>query len=406
MDAERLDALCDELSGEQFYAIDTEFHTERTYWPALALIQFAWQDEVALVDPLAVDPAPLRRLFEGPGTAVAHAAGQDLDILRRACGAAPERVFDTQVAAGFLGISSPSLGRLVDLVLGISLPKADQLSDWLQRPLPASQLAYAAGDVEHLLALRAAMVERLRQRGRLDWALEECQQVLPGQRRSVLPEEAWWKVGDVRRLTGRARGVAQEVTAWRERRAAEVDRPRRSVLSDLAVLTIAQRPPRNRQELAKLRGVDERSLARGGAAEILEAVERGTSRWLRTSCTSRPTPPSRRPPRSPWPCVPGSSARSPRSSTSTRDSSLPGPTSPSWSSASRAASTTGGAATSPAAPSGGLLAGEVSAAFDARGQLVLEARSHVPAGPRPHGRRGNGRRPRRSPGTDSGGRGA
>jgi ribonuclease D len=81
----------------------------------------------------------------------------------------------------------------------------------------------------------------------------------------------------MRRLNGRARGVAQEVTAWRERRAADIDRPRRSVLSDLAVLTIAQRPPRNRQELAKLRGVDERSLAKGGAAEILEAVERGRS---------------------------------------------------------------------------------------------------------------------------------
>ena len=274
---DRLEALCDELSGEEFYAIDTEFHTERTYWPALALIQLAWRDRVALVDPLAVDPTPLRRVFEGSGTAVAHAAGQDLDILRRACGAAPVSVFDTQVVAGFLGISSPSLGRLVDLVLGITLAKADQLSDWLQRPLPEGQLDYAAGDVEHLLALRTEMVDRLATRGRLDWALEECRQNLPGQRRSTVPEEAWWKVGDMRRLNGRARGVAQEVTAWRERRAADIDRPRRSVLSDLAVLTIAQRPPRNRQELAKLRGVDERSLAKGGAAEILEAVERGRS---------------------------------------------------------------------------------------------------------------------------------
>ena len=274
-DSDRLESLCDELSGEEYYAVDTEFHTERTYWPALALIQLAWRDQVALVDPLAVDPTPLSRIFEGPGTVVAHAAGQDLDILRRACGAAPVRVFDTQVAAGFLGMSSPSLARLVDIVLGISLAKADQLSDWLHRPLPATQLAYAAGDVEYLLALRSAMVDRLEQRGRLAWALEECALGSSGQRRVVVPEEAWWKVGDVRRLTGRARGVAQEVTAWRERRAAEVDRPRRSVLSDLAVLTIAQRPPRNRQELEKLRGVDSRSLAKGGAGDILEAVERG-----------------------------------------------------------------------------------------------------------------------------------
>jgi len=272
---DRLVALCDELSTEEYYGIDTEFHTERTYWPALALIQLAWRDQVALVDPLAVDPGPLARLFEGPGTAVAHAAGQDLDILRRACGSAPARVFDTQIAAGFLGMSTPSLARLVDHVLGISLAKADQLSDWLHRPLPASQLAYAAGDVDHLLALRSVMADQLAAQGRLEWALDECALVLSVRRRTVVPEETWWKVGDVRRLHGAARGVAQEVTAWRERRAESVDRPRRSVLSDLAILTIAQRPPRDRRSLEALRGVDGRSLAKGAAAEILEAVDRG-----------------------------------------------------------------------------------------------------------------------------------
>ena len=82
--SDRLVALCDELAGERFYAVDTEFHTERTYWPKLALIQLGWADKVALVDPLAVDPAPLSRLFTGSGTAVVHAAGQDIDVLRAA----------------------------------------------------------------------------------------------------------------------------------------------------------------------------------------------------------------------------------------------------------------------------------------------------------------------------------
>ncbi len=272
---DQLVALCDDLMGEEFYAVDTEFHTERTYWPKLALIQLGWADQVALVDPLAVDPSPLGRLFTGKGTAVAHAAGQDLAVLHAACGSAPVTVFDTQIAAGFLGMSTPSLARLVEQILGIILPKTDQLSDWLGRPIPPDQLAYAAGDVQHLLDLRSSMVDQLTKAGRLAWAIEECAQVLPGRGRRVVPEEAWWKAGDVRKLTGRSRGVAQEVAAWRERRAAELDRPRRSVLSDLAMLTIAQRPPRNRQELEKLRGVDARHLAKGAAHEILEAVERG-----------------------------------------------------------------------------------------------------------------------------------
>ncbi len=270
-----LQALCDEVAGEAFYAIDTEFHTERTYWPKLALIQLGWGDRVALVDPLAVDPAPLEQLFAGSGTAVAHAAGQDLDILRTACGVAPSRVFDTQIAAGFLGMSSPSLARLVERILGIDLPKSDQLSDWLHRPLPPRQLAYAAGDVDHLLTLRVAMVDQLEARGRLDWAVDECAQVLSTRRVDVAPELAWWKVGDVSRLSGRSRGVAQELGAWRERRAAETDRPRRSVLSDLAILTIAQRSPRSRPDLERLRGVDGRHLSNGVATEILEAVRRG-----------------------------------------------------------------------------------------------------------------------------------
>ena len=270
-----LNSLCTQIAGEAYSALDTEFHTERTYYPKLALIQLAWDGNVALVDPLAIDPGPLAQVFSGPGIAVAHAAEQDIDVLQTACGAVPATVFDTQIVAGFLGLSTPSLGRLVDHLLGITLPKADQLSDWMQRPISDRQIAYAAGDVAYLLELRTAISEQLEESGRLTWALEECAQVLKARRRSVVPEELWWKMGDVRKLTGRSRGVAQEMAAWRDRRAAEIDRPRRSVLSDLALLAIAQRPPKSRQELQQTRGVDGRHLAQGGAAEILAAIQRG-----------------------------------------------------------------------------------------------------------------------------------
>lgn len=270
-----LDALCTEVANEEYYAVDTEFHTERTYFPRLALIQLAWANKVALIDPLAVDPRPLARVFRGPGIAVAHAAEQDIEILMTACGAVPSTVFDTQIVAGFLGMSSPSLSRLVDQVLGISLPKADQLSDWMQRPIPDRQVTYAAGDVAYLLELHTIITQRLEELGRLTWALEECAQMLSVRHRHSVPEELWWKMGDIRKLSGRSRGVAQEMAAWRDRRAATVDRPRRTVLSDLALLAIAQRPPRNRHELEQTRGVDSRHLAHGGAAEILAAVARG-----------------------------------------------------------------------------------------------------------------------------------
>jgi ribonuclease D len=258
VDTAGLRSLVADLVTEEFYGFDTEFHTEKTYVPDLALIQIAWADKVALVDPLAVDPAP-----------------QDLDVLMAACGTVPATVFDTQIVAGFLGMSSPSLSRLVDQMLGVSLPKADRLSDWLERPISDRQVSYAVNDVAHLLELRLVLTERLRALGRLDWALDECDQVLGDRAPARVPEEAWWKLGDIRGMSRRSRGVAQEVAAWRERTAAETNRPRRMILSDLGLMAISQRPPRNGDELRRARGVDGRHLAQGRAAEILAAVNRG-----------------------------------------------------------------------------------------------------------------------------------
>ena len=276
VDTQALEALVDEVVAQDAYGFDTEFHTERTYVPDLALIQIAWADKVALVDPLAVDPAPLARVFDGPGVAVAHAASQDLDVLMAACGAIPTTVFDTQIVAGFLGLSTPSLSRLVDQMLGVSLPKADRLSDWLVRPMSDRQISYALNDVAHLLELRdGAHRASCAALGRLEWALNECDQVLGDRTPARVPEEAWWKLGDIRGMSRRSRAVAQEVAAWRERTAAETNRPRRMVLSDLGLLALSQRPPRNGDELRATRGVDGRHLAQGRAAEILRAVERG-----------------------------------------------------------------------------------------------------------------------------------
>ena len=296
-DQAALRALVAEIAGEESYGFDTEFHTERTYVPELALIQLAWRDKVALVDPLAVDPAPLGEVFGGPGTAVAHAASQDLDVLMAACGAVPATVFDTQIVAGFLGMSTPSLARLVEHVLGISLPKADRLSDWMVRPIPERQVTYALNDVAHLLALRDALSERLRALGRLEWALDECDQVLGDRTPARVPEEAWWKLGDIRSMSRRSRAVAQEVAAWRERTAAETNRPRRHILSDLGLLAISQRPPQNAAELRGTRGVDGRHLAQGRAEEIMRAVHRGLdlpSGQIRMPSESRdaPAPPA------------------------------------------------------------------------------------------------------------------
>ena len=285
-DAAALEELAGELATAEAYALDTEFHRERTYYPHLDLLQIAWDGGLALVDPLAVDLMPLARVLAGPGLAVVHAADQDLEVLQAACGVVPARLFDTQLAAGFLGMSSPSLQSLVERILGVRLRKGDRLADWTRRPLGPDQRAYAAADVEHLLPLHAEISARLAARGRLGWAEEECELARIQRRGPVDPERAWWKQRDARSLRGRSMGVAQEVAAWRERRAMDLDVPPRFVLPDLALAAIAQRPPSTAADLAAVRGLDGRHAKGAIAEEILAAVRRGKA--LDPSALHRP----------------------------------------------------------------------------------------------------------------------
>jgi ribonuclease D len=263
------------LRDEPRYALDTEFHRERTYHPKVALVQLAWPGGLALVDAMAVDMVAFAELFAGPGEVVVHAAQQDLDVLGRVCGTVPAHLFDTQLAAGFLGHATPSLGNLLAAELGVKLPKADRLSDWLRRPLSAGQRAYAAADVAYLLELQDKLLAQLVEMGRLSWAEAECEELRTRPTGPGDPDDAWLKLKDVRTLKGRSRGVARAVSAWRERRAAELDLPVRFVLSDLAVLGISQRPPANAEELRSIRSVEDRHARGTTGAELLAAVQDG-----------------------------------------------------------------------------------------------------------------------------------
>ena len=274
-----LDELVATLEGCDAYAVDTEFHRERTYWPQLALMQFGWRAQggmrVALVDPLAVDVSPLARVFDTDVLAVVHAASQDLEIFDKVIGLSPRNLFDTQIAAGFAGFSSPSLSTLAEKLVDVRLVKGARLSDWTQRPLTEGQVSYAADDVAHLLNIRDELVHRLTQSGRLQWAEDECSAMLAQNRGPQDPSTAWWRIKEARSLRGKARGIAQEVAAWRERRAATVDRPVRQVLPDLGVVTVAQRPPANARDLRGMRGLEGRVPGGSAAEEILDAIRRG-----------------------------------------------------------------------------------------------------------------------------------
>jgi ribonuclease D len=370
--------MVDAAVGAETYALDTEFHRERTYYAHLALLQLGWDGEIALVDPLAVDVAPLRQLLEGRGTCLMHAASQDLEILERACGTLPTRLVDTQLAAGFVGMGSPGLGVLIQRRLGLHLPKADRLTDWLRRPLPDGAASYAAADVAYLDDVWRSLRDELIERGRLTWTLDECDELRRRHSEPIAPELAWWRIKEARRLRGRARGVAQSVAAWRERRARAQDRPIRHVLPDLAVVAIAERPPSSRADLDKVRSLDARHV-RGGAAEtLLAAVQEGMALSdgqvfepprEGVDATFRPAVTLA----SAWVSQLARDADLDAALVATRaDIELLVRGDP----ASRLAS--GWREQVAGEPVRRLLAGDAALAFDGDGQLVLEARSHVP----------------------------
>ena len=261
------------------YALDTEFHRERTYFPQVALIQIGWFEgathRIALIDPLAVDVAPLAEVLDGDGLCLIHAATQDLEVLDLACGTVPKHMFDTQVAAGFLGVSTGSLSTLLQRFCKVEVAKGDRLTDWLKRPLTDRQLAYAATDVEHLHALHDQLLIGLGKKDRTQWALEEIELHRTRTTHRRPPEEAASRIKEARSLQGQAAGVARSVAAWRERRAQTIDVPVRQILPDLGVVAIAQKAPTTIEQLSNTRGVDKRHLRSDAAAELLSAVAAG-----------------------------------------------------------------------------------------------------------------------------------
>ena len=281
-------ALAERAAAHGRVAIDTEFVSERRYQALLCLAQVAVPDPDApdgvrtdVLDPLGdapPDPAPLARVLADPEVeVVVHAGRQDIAILRRVWATQVTRVFDTQLAAGFIGFGNQeSYESLVRKVLGVRLKGSEGFTKWDRRPLTAQQLEYAADDARLLLALGEEIERRLEERGRLDWAREECR-ALEESSDERDPDRVFERLPRLGRLGEAARSVAREVVEWREETARAMDRPPGYILPDHALIELARRAPSDRAGLEQIRGLPAQTLHRRGD-QLLEAIERGRSR--------------------------------------------------------------------------------------------------------------------------------
>jgi ribonuclease D len=239
-------------------AIDTEFFWERTYAPQLCFVQVAVQGEVTLIDPLAGAPLDdIAGLIGDPAVEILmHAPAADILAFGLHYGTRPSRLRDTQVVAGFVGLTaSASLERLLNDALKVSPDHHESFSDWKRRPLSASQLVYAGDDVRWLEALWDELHARLEQAGRLEWALAEVARRYPDDGDPTPdPREAWRKVQRRGRLSPRQLAVLRELAAWREQEARRRDLPSSWVVKDQTLVEIARVGPTSGDALGRIRG--------------------------------------------------------------------------------------------------------------------------------------------------------
>jgi ribonuclease D len=275
---DRLRDLVDRLRPSRQLGVDTEAAGYHRYFDRLSLIQISSRSENFLIDPLALDDlSSLGALLGDPGTEVIfHDADYDLRILKRDLDFEVRGLFDTQIAAAFLGEKSLGLGAVVERYLGVTLPKGYQRADWAERPLTEGMKDYAAMDTAYLLPLRDRLHEQLVARGRLHWAEEEFRH-REQETRWADPEgagEAFLRVKGSRDLPPRGLAILRELYAWRETAARGRDQATFRILGNQTLLELSSRPPRNRAALAQVSGVGE-TVMRRYANEILAAVHAG-----------------------------------------------------------------------------------------------------------------------------------
>jgi len=274
---EGLRSTVEQLRGEPLLAVDTEAAGYHRYFDRLSLVQVSTRARNYLIDPFTVgELTPLGELLADPAVeTVFHDADYDLRILDRDAGLRVAGIFDTQIAAQFLGERQLGLGSLAEKYLGLKLPKEFQRADWAERPLSEGMKEYAATDTAHLPALRDRLQAGLEELGRVEWAREEFER--REQTRWTEPEdgkEAYMRMKGARDLTPRGLAILRELHAWREGVARERDQATFRIMNNQALLEMAAAPPGDLPMLRSITGVSDGMVNRRGR-EILTAVRRG-----------------------------------------------------------------------------------------------------------------------------------
>ncbi len=250
-------ALCNSVREEHAFAFDTEFIGEDSYYAHTCLIQIATKRGVTLIDPFSVDDlTPLYELICDPDIiTIVHAGIQDFEPVIRLHNDSPKNIFDTQIAAGFVGLPWPlSLTKTIGTILNHTVGGHFTFSQWDARPLTKRQLHYAADDVRYLIAIHDDLQNKLRELDREQWLHSECQKfsnadTFEFNTRQVVKKICGTKVPKTRELKR-----IQALAVLRNSIAKEKNLPPKDVYPNECIWHLAKNLISNANQLSAIRG--------------------------------------------------------------------------------------------------------------------------------------------------------
>jgi ribonuclease D len=251
--------LCEKLSVAQVLAVDTEFVRTRTLYAKLGLLQVCDGENLALIDPLAIeDLSPFWQLLtNGNITKVLHACSEDLEVFLTAGNCKPVNVIDSQIMMSFLG-HGLSLGyaAMVKHFTGVELDKSESRTDWTKRPLTEKQLVYASADVDHLFNIYPKLLKELTQAGFLQYAQLETQSMIDKKFTTIDPDTLYLNVKMNWRLNAKQLNILKYLTIWRYQQAQKRDLPIGFVAKDHTLIALAQSAPQSVSAMLNLDGIE------------------------------------------------------------------------------------------------------------------------------------------------------
>lgn len=271
-----LKKIIPELKGDSAIGVDLEADSMFHYQEKVCLVQISTNRLNIVIDPLSVkDLSPLAPVFADPRIRkILHGSDYDIRSLYRDFGIEVHSLFDTQIAARFLGLRETGLASLLQEKFNVSSDKKYQKKDWSQRPLPAPMLQYGVQDTFHLLPLAGILERELMEKGRLFCVEEECELLSRVRPNSSKKSPFFPNFKGAARLDPRSLAVLENVLVLRDQLAKRRDCPHFKVLGNKPIMEIVRIKPVTKTDLAGIKDLSLKQIDRMGRS-LIEKVREG-----------------------------------------------------------------------------------------------------------------------------------